>query len=102
MASPGWKDATMLKTQPQRTRGVPSIVNANFVIPVASGIEGKLSARLAGLMEAYCCWLTGQPMSQQDWTAWEVRRTEAFLRSATNGLVRHVNGLVSECPCCAI
>jgi hypothetical protein len=90
----------MLKTGSQRAREGPSAANTNLFISVASARLDGLGTRLARLTEAYCYWLTGQPMSQQDWTTWEVRRTEALLRSVTNGLVRHLDGLVSECPCC--
>jgi hypothetical protein len=92
----------MLKNGRQRTREEPLAANTNLFVPDAPARRDRWRPRLARLTEPYCYWLTGQPMSQQDWTTWEIRRTEAFLRSVTNGLVRHLDGLVSECPCCMI
>ncbi len=89
----------MLKAGSQRTREGPSAANTNLFIP-ASAHQERLRAWMSKTLEVYRASLAGQPMTQQDWTIWEVRRTEAFRRSVTNGLVRHLNGLISECSCC--
>jgi hypothetical protein len=50
----------------------------------------ELRAKIIRKFEACFNWLAGPPMTQRDWTIWEVRRAETFLFSVTNGLVLHL------------
>jgi len=92
----------MMKSGPGDAKGEPSDICKNASGPAAVARQEGLAARLARKVEVYADWLTDHPMTKRDWTIWEVRRTEAFLRAVTNGLVWHLDGLVPECPCCAL
>jgi hypothetical protein len=74
----------------RHTQEEPSVTVTDLIgLDTPARNEG-LGARITRKFEACFDWLAGPPMTQRDWTSWEVRRAETFLFSITNGLVLHL------------
>src|SRR5688500_11134835 len=82
----------------RHTQEEPLVAVADLIGPKVPARNERLGSKVARKFEACFDWLAGPPMTQRDWTIWEVRRTETFLFSLTNGLVLHLPQPITADP----
>jgi hypothetical protein len=87
--------ATIVTTPYQDDDEQPLVTIADLIGRDVPAHKERLRAWVLRKIETCYGWLAGPPMTQRDWTIWEVRRTETFLFSITNGLVLHLPKLIT-------